>query len=35
MTTQETNQNEKKHGHFISFSDTRRNQWSKYRRYGY
>jgi len=33
MTTQETNKNEKKHGNFISFSDNRRNQWNRYRRY--
>jgi len=35
MPTQETNKTEKKQVHFISFSDNRRNQWSKYRRYGY
>jgi len=33
MTTQETNKNEKKQVHFISFSDNKRNQWNRYRRY--
>jgi len=33
MTTQETNKNEKKQGSIISFSDNRRNQWNRYRRY--
>ncbi len=34
MTTHETNRNQKKHGNFINFSDTKRNQWNNYRRYG-
>jgi len=33
MTTQETIKNEKKQVHFISFSDNKRNQWNRYRRY--
>lgn len=35
MTNQETKQNETTHGNFINFSDTKRNQWRKFRRYGY
>ena len=35
MTNQETEQQEKKQGHFINFSETKRNRWSKFRRYGY